>query len=149
MNVYTTSSYPFFNQLKDNFGQSLIFSLSVPIFNNLQYKSDISRAKLTIKNAQLNETLAENNLRQAIEQAYTDQVGASKNYVATKEQLLFEEKFYNDIQKQLKQGMATMTDYLIGEDNYYQAVVANLQAKYEYLFKTKVLAFYTGESLIK
>ena len=147
--VTTTANYPFFNQLKDNFGQSLIFNLSIPIFNNLQFQSDISKAKLAVKNSKLNESLAENTLRQAIEQAYTDQLAACKNYLATKEQLLYEEKYFNDIQKQLKQGMATMTDYLVGQNNYFGAKVSNVQARYEYMFKTKVLAFYTGESLIK
>jgi len=147
--VTSTSGYPLANQFSDNFSQSISINLSVPIFNDLIYKSDVKKAKLAIKNAQLNESLVQNQLRQAIEQAYTDQAGAYKNYDATKEQLIYEEKYYNDIQKQLRQGMATMTDYVVGKNNYYLAVVSNLQAKYQYIFKTKVLAFYTGEPLIK
>ncbi len=147
--VTNTSGYPLFNQFKDNFGQSIALNLSIPIFNNLQFKSDIKKAHLAIKNAQLNESLAGNMLRQAIEQAYTDQLGASKTYMATKEQMQYEEKYYNDLQKQLKQGMATMTDYLVAQNNYYGAVVSNVQAKYQYMFKSKVLAFYTGELIIK
>lgn len=149
VSVTNTSHYPFFNQFQDNFGQSFAFNLSIPIFNNLQFKSDIKKAQLAVKNAQLNESLAGNQLRQSIEQAYTDQLAASKNYIATKEQLLYEEKYYNDIQKQLQQGMATMTDYLVGQNNYFMAVVSNVQAKYQYMFKTKVLAFYTGELQIR
>lgn len=143
--VTTTSDYPFFNQISDNFGQSLALNLTVPIFNNLQYKNDMEKAKLAIRSAQLNESLTKNILRQAIEQAYTDQVTSCRNYLSTTQQLAYEEKYYNDIQKQSRQGMATMTDYTVAQNNYYGAQVSNVQAKYEYLFKTKVLAFYTGE----
>ena len=104
--------------------------------------------KIAIENARLNEQAVKNTLRKNVEQAYTDQVAASKNYLATKEQLFAETRSYTDMQKKLNAGLANVTDFLVEENNYYKAVLANLQAKYEYIYKTKVVEFYSGVPLI-
>lgn len=143
----TTSRYPFVNQFKDNFSQLVSLNLSVPIFNNYRARNNIRLSKLAIQNAQLNEQATKNTLRKNIEQAYTDQLAAGKNYIASKEQLNSETRVYADMEKKYYAGLASATDYLIEQNNYYKAALANLQAKYEYIFKTKVIDFYTGTPL--
>jgi outer membrane protein len=86
-------------------------------------------------------------LRKNIEQAYTDQAAAHKNFVATTEQLASETRAYTDMEKKFNVGLASATDFLIEKNNYYKAVFANLQSKYEYIFKTRVVDFYTGTPL--
>ena len=139
--------YPFFTQFGNNFSQLISLNLSVPIFNNYKARNNIKLARLAVENTRLNEQAVKNTLRKNVEQAYTDQLAAGKNFAATKEQLMAETRAYNDMQVKLRVGLASVTNYLIEENNYYKAVLANLQAKYEYLFKTKVLAFYTGTPL--
>ena len=70
-----------------------------------------------------------------------------KNYLATKEQLVAETRSYTDMHKKLNVGLASVTEFLIEENNYYKSVFANLQARYEYIYKTKVVEFYTGSPL--
>ena len=82
-----------------------------------------------------------------METAYTNQVAGGKNYLATKEQLLSETRAYNDMKKKYIVGLDNVTDYLIEENKYYKAVMSNLQAKYQYIFETKIVNFYTGSSL--
>ncbi len=149
--VYSTSAtsarYPFFRQLGDNFGEGLSLNLSVPIFNNLQFKSDIARSKVTIKAARLNENLVKNQLRKNIEIAYTDQLAASKNYMATGQQLVSEERSYRETSVKFKAGLITATDLFVEKNNFTKATLAHLQAKYQFMFKTKVVAFYSGNSI--
>ena len=144
-----TQAYPFFDQYRDNFSQAIALSLSVPIFNNFKARNNIHLAKIAIENARLNEQAIKNNLRKNVEQAYTDQLAASKNYMATREQLIAETRAYTDMQKKLNVGLINVTDFLVEENNYYKVMLANLQAKYEYIFKTKVVDFYTGTPLIQ
>ncbi len=143
----STGHYPFFTQFKDNFGQLIALNLSVPIFNNFKARNNIKLAKIAVENARLNEQAVKNNLRKNVEQAYTDQVTALKNYLATKEQLVAQTRSYTDMHKKLNVGLASVTEFLIEENNYYKSVFANLQARYEYIFKTKVVEFYTGSPL--
>lgn len=138
------SSYPFLRQLNDNFGQGLSLNLSIPIFNNLIYKSEVERSRIAMKIASLNESLVKNGIRKGVEQAYTDQLNAGKKIVATQEQLAAEQRSYHDAEVKFKAGIMNATDFFIEKSNYDRAMFAHLSAKYEYLFKTKIVAFYTG-----
>ena len=142
-----TQHYPFFDQFKDNFSQLISFNLSVPIFNNYKARNNIRLSKIAVENARLNEQAVKNTLRKNVEQAYTDQLAAYKNFMATVEQLNSETRAYTDMEKKFNVGLASATDYLVEKNNYYKAILANLQAKYEYIFKTKVVDFYTGTPL--
>jgi len=143
----TTSPYPFWNQMNDNFSQILSFSLTVPLFNNMQVKSAISKSKIGIENARLNEESVQVQLRKVIEQVYTDQTGAAKKLLAVNEQELSEERTYGDMEKKFNAGMASTTDYLIEKNNLNKAKLSKVSAKYDYVYKTKVVDFYLGKPI--
>ncbi len=145
----STQKYPFFNQFKDNFSQLVSINLSVPIFNNYKSSNNIQLAKIAIENAKLNEQAVKNTLRKNIEQAYTDILAASKNYMASAEQLNSETKAYIDMEKKFNAGLASATDYLVEKTNYYKSNIAFVQSKYNLYFKIKVVDFYTGTPLAK
>ncbi|MFI5221018.1 MAG: TolC family protein [Bacteroidia bacterium] len=141
------SDYPLMNQFSDNFAQAIGLSLTVPIFNNLQGKYGIDKAKIAIQNAKLNEQAAKVQLRKNIEQANTDLNAAIKNYAAAEDGLKAETRSYNDLEKKFGLGMANATDFLVEKNNFLKAELALLQAKYNFIFKSKVVDFYTGKSL--
>ena len=70
--VSENRSNPLFTQFKNNFGEILSVGLTVPIFNNFQGKYGIERAKISYQYTRLNEDAAKLQLRQNIEQAYTE-----------------------------------------------------------------------------
>jgi outer membrane protein len=143
----TTSGYPVWNQFSDNFGQVLGFSLTVPLFNNFQVKSAIAKSKIAIENAKLNEESVKVQLRKTIEQAYTDQSGATKKLVAADEQEKSEGRTFEDMQKKFAAGMASTTDFLVEKNNYNKAMLAKASSKYDYIYKTKVVDFYLGKPI--
>jgi len=143
----TKSDYPISNQFSDNFGQILGFNLTIPIFNNFQAKYTTQKAKIGIATAQLNEQATKNALRKSVEQAYTDLVGAGNKYLATQEQLRSETCAYTDMEKKFSNGMNSATDYLVEKNNYLKAEQTLVQAKYDYLFKSKVIDFFSGKPI--
>ena len=145
--IVQKQNYPFGNQLKDNFGQILSLSLSVPIFNNYQGKYGIEKAKINLQSAKLNEESVKIQLRKTIEQAYTDLNAAVKNYAAAKEGYRSEEKAYNDMEKKYNLGLITATDFLIEKNNFEKSSLALVQAKYNYIFSVKILDFYQGKPI--
>ncbi len=145
--ITNSSNYPFFRQINDNFSQGISLNLSVPIFNNFLNKNEIKKSEIAIQVANLNEKLVKNQLRKNIEIAYTDQLAASKNYIATKEQLASEELSYRNVTVKFKAGIINTTDFFVEKTIYNKALLAHLQAKYQYLFKTKIVNFYLGNSI--
>ncbi len=141
--------YPFFSQFRDNFSQLIALNLTVPIFNNYRARNGVRLSQIAVRNARLNEQAVRNNLRKNIETACANQLAGSRNYVATREQLLAETRAYENMRRKYNVGLANVTDYLIQQNNYFKAMLANLQARYTYIFQTKVVGFYSGTPLTR
>ena len=145
--VPVTSPYAFTGQLSDNFAQSLLFSLTVPIFTNLQTKAGVDRARINIEQVQLNQTSTKNDLRKSVEQAYTDLKAANKKYIASQEQVSYSQISYNNILARYNEGLSTANDLFIENGNFVSAKSQLIQSKYDYIFKQKVLDFYLGRPI--
>ena len=143
----TKGNYSIGSQFKDNFGQVLGLSLTIPIFSNFQAKYGVDKAKINLLNAKLNEQATKNQLRKSIEQAYTDLAAAAKNYASVEDGFKSEEKAYNDMEKKYNLGIATATDFLIEKNNCEKAMFSVVQAKFNYIFKSKIVDFYLGKPL--
>ncbi len=138
---------PFFPQLWNNLGESIGLNLSIPIYSNRQLKSNIERAKINALSAQLDEQNTRLQLRKTIEQSYTDLRNSIKKYEAVKEQISAAELSYQNMERKYNVGMMTAIDYLIEKNNYFQAQSNGIQAKYDYIFKSKILDFYQGKPI--
>jgi outer membrane protein len=138
---------PFFPQLWTNLGESIGLNLSIPIYSNRQLKSNIERAKINALNVQLDEQNTRLQLRKTIEQSYTDLRNSIKKYEAVKEQISAAELSYQNMERKYNVGMSTAIDYLIEKNNYFQAQSNGIQAKYDYIFKSKILDFYQGKPI--
>ncbi|MEI7980098.1 MAG: TolC family protein [Bacteroidota bacterium] len=145
--IVNPEGYPFFTQIWDNIGQSFNLGLSIPIYSNRQIKSNIDRAKINAMSAQLNEQNTKNVLRKSVEQTYTDMKAAAKKYDATKEQLAAVKAAYTNAEKKYTVGVMNATDFLIQKNSYTQSQSNLIQAKYDYIFKSKILDFYQGKAI--
>jgi outer membrane protein len=138
---------PFFPQLWTNLGESIGLNLSIPIYSNRQLKSNIERAKINALSVQLDEQNTRLQLRKTIEQSYTDLRNSIKKYEAVQEQIRAAELSYQNMERKYNVGMSTAIDYLIEKNNYFQAQSNGIQAKYDYIFKSKILDFYQGKPI--
>ncbi|HZX61754.1 MAG TPA: TolC family protein [Bacteroidales bacterium] len=138
---------PFFPQLWTNLGESIGLNLYIPIYSNRQLKSNIERAKINALSVQLDEQNTRLQLRKTIEQSYTDLRNSIKKYEAVKEQISAAELSYQNMERKYNVGMSTAIDYLIEKNNYFQAQSNGIQAKYDYIFKSKILDFYQGKPI--
>jgi outer membrane protein len=137
----------FFNQLWNNLGESLGLGLSIPIYSNRQIRSNIDRATINAMTARLNEQNTKNQLRKSIEQTYTDLINAMKKFEATREQLTYSEISYKNMEIKFNIGLVPATDFIVEKKNYMQAQSTLIQAKYNYLFTSKILDFYLGKPI--
>lgn len=145
MPYYT--AYPFFEQFKDNASTAMQFSLSIPIFNSLSAQHGIRIAKWQKSRTELGLTLAENQLYKEIQQAYTDAVGALEKYRSAQSSLTSANEAFTYAQQKFSAGATTSVDYTTAKNNQIIAQSMVVQAKYEYIFKVKILDFYGGQPI--
>jgi len=138
----------FENQFKDNQSRYLAFALNIPIFNGYQTSSNISRAKIMAEDARYNYELSKNNLRKTIEQAYSDARAGYKTYTATQKSLSSFEESFRYTEQKFNVGLTNSVDYNLAKTQLTAAESELVRAKYDYIFKTKILDFYMGKPLM-
>ncbi|WP_420318793.1 TolC family protein [Ekhidna sp.] len=139
-----SSTVPLSTQYDNNLSKRLTLSLNVPIFNGFRTRSDIQRSKITLQQAEINKTEQQNILYQNIETAYRNALAASKTYTASQRQVAALEETYRAVENQYNNGAANFTDYQVALNNLYQARTDLSRAKFDYIFRKKVLEFYQG-----
>lgn len=137
-----------FNQLNDNLGYGIGLSVNIPIFNGFKNDASVERAKV-------NKLISENNLenqklqlQQTIEQAFLDAKAAAKTFEAAQVSLDAQQEAFKNAQVSYDYGSMTQFDFDQVRNRLVNAEGAMIRAKFDYVFKTKVLKFYYGESIV-
>lgn len=138
----------FLTQFKTNLYQYLSLNLSIPIFNNMNAQIGIKKAKLNLQSASINEATVKSNLFKVINQAIEDFNAANKTLTYTKQALSAATDTYTVIQKKYNIGQSTATELYQALSDMNQAQFDAIHAKYDFIFKTKIIDFYLGKSLI-
>lgn len=139
--------YGFNDQVKDNLYKSVSVTLSIPIFNNFNARSALQRAMITNERAKINAREVENILRQTVETSYNNAVAASKSYNASLRQVAAREEAYRMAKQRFDIGAANYVEYQVAENDLFQARSELTRAKYEFIFRKKVLDFYLGKPI--
>ncbi|RYZ81472.1 MAG: TolC family protein [Moraxellaceae bacterium] len=145
--IPTYGPYPFSDQIKDNISRSFGFSLQIPILNGFQVRNNVGRAMLTHQNAQLQSEIAKQELYQNIQQSYTDARAAEKRFNAATRQLTSFELAFRNSQRRFDAGVMNTTDFNVAKNNFARAQSDLIQAKFDYIFRLKVLDFYQGRAI--
>jgi outer membrane protein len=99
------------------------------------------------KNAEINTLETENNLRQEVEQAFLDAKAASKSYFAAQNQVEALQESFRATEQRFNVGAANAVEYNVSKNNLNRAESDLIRAKYDYIFRAKVLDFYQGKVL--
>ncbi|MDO7886796.1 TolC family protein [Hymenobacter cheonanensis] len=137
----------YWDQLNQNLGQQVQFALSVPILNGLQVRTNVQRTIIAAEQAQLQAEQARLTLRQSIEQAYADARAAQLQYAAAKRQVAALTLTQRNSEIRFNNGLLSGTEFNVAKNNLNYAVSNQLQAKYTFIFRRKVLDFYQGKPL--
>jgi outer membrane protein len=141
------NGYGIGDQFSDNLSKFLSFRLSIPIFNGYQTRSNVQRSMIQKKQAEITAKETRNTLRQTIETAHNDVLAAARTYNASLTQVQATEEAYRTAQKRHDLNAISNIDYQIAENNLFQAKSDLLRAKYDYIFKLKIIDFYQGKNL--
>jgi len=137
----------FSTQVKDNFNQFIGFGLSIPIFNGLAARSSVRRAKINFQNSVINEQLAKNNLNKVINQAVYDLRAAEKRYYSAQSAFQSSKEAFNVIEQRYTVGLVNSLDYNQAQTNLNKAQFDQIQARYDFIFRSKVIDYYLGNPI--
>ncbi len=138
---------PYGKQLNKNLSYAFGASLNIPIYNKYQTQTAVKQSKLNYQLAVLMEKQSETDLFNNIQQAYIKAQAAIENYKAAQRNFETAKKSYDYALERLAVGSVNQLEVNLAKTNLETAQSKYTQAKYEYLFNTKLLDFYQGKKI--
>ena len=133
------------DQLNVNKGHSINMNISIPIFNRNQTKAQVKKSKILEETTNLALEQAKINLESTIQRAFTDARAALKSYEAAQLSLQSQEVAFQNSQERFIIGALNSFDLEQSRLRLINARSSLINAKYDFIFKTKVLDFYLGK----
>ncbi len=143
----TLKDQPYFDQLDKNFGQNVGIQLQVPIYNNSRNSINIERAKVGILNARLQSDLTKQQLKVDIQNAIASARAAQRSYEASKKTVEAASAAFQNAEKQYELGAINTFQYTTARNTKDMAEIDLVVAKYDFVFRTKIIDFYLGKEI--
>jgi outer membrane protein len=144
---FTTATKPLFTQYGNNIQANFGVGMAVPIFNGYTAKTNIQKAKIGLINQQVSFDSDKQKLKQDIYTAYEQARAASQKYMASNRSREAAQRALDFAVKRYEVGMINTFEYTSVLNNVYTASANTLAAKYDYMFKLKILDYYMGNPL--
>ena len=142
-----SESNSFFQQINDNKGHGFNLNITIPLFSRFQNKTAVAKSKIQEDNAKLNLDKTKLDIESNIQRAYTDAQAAMKTFIASNKSLEARQLSFDNARERYDIGALNAFEL---DQNRVQLVNAGanlIKAKFDFIFKTKVLDFYMGKPL--
>ena len=142
-----SESNSFFQQINDNKGHGFNLNITIPLFSRFQNKTAVSKSEIQEDNAKLNLDKTKLDLESNIQRAYTEAQAAMKTFIASNKSLEARQLSFDNARERYDIGALNAFEL---DQNRVQLVNAEanlIKAKFDFIFKTKVLDFYMGKPL--
>ena len=139
----------FSDQIDENKGHSFGLNLSIPIFNRFRTNNAVKRSRIMLQKAELDLKNSKADLKDKIYQAYADKEGAYKTYLASLKTTKARKEAYTYAKEKHEVGLLNSFDLSQMQTNLENAKTEVIRAKYDCIFKIKILEFYFGMPIDK
>ena len=145
LNVSLATSFG--EQFRNNAGQYVYASLSIPIFNRLNTLTNIRRQRNNVKRAEEELEYRSNELQRLIQEAITDQENSRKETEKMKAKVESDSIASRLTIRKYEEGLASSIDVQTQTVTLLQSKAQLLQCRLTYLYKTRILNYYKGTPL--
>lgn len=142
LDLYTNDNFT--KQIDNNFGQSISLSVNIPIFNKGNTRVNVNKAKINQEIAKIKLEDTKRALRENIERAYLNAKSTLKEYEAAEKSLEAQELSFKFAKERYQIGATNSFDFDQVKNRLISARAKVINAKYNFVFRTKVLEFYYG-----
>ena len=137
----------FSDQLSQNGRKTIGFSLSIPIFNRFQIRNGLKSTRLGIQNQQLAIENSKKVLFKEIQQAYFNATAAQEKYIASTKSVKASKEAFKYAEDRYNAGKSTVFEFNEAKIKYARSLAEQVQSKYNFIFRAKILDFYNGTPL--
>ena len=134
------------SQFDLNAGESIGLQLNIPILNGWSSRVGIKKSKLNVLRSKNLLDQTKMDLENTIYQALNDAKGAMKSYEAAKKSEIARKTAYEYAKERFENGALNTINYFQAQQLFETSQSELIKAKYDYIFKIKVLEFYFGIS---
>jgi len=145
--IINSPTTPYFDQFSNNFGQSVGLRLSIPILNGFSQQIAVQRQKLVIDNQTIAFDKAKLQLRSDVQTSLTNLIAAKKQYAVAVKVFSAQKLAYEALEKKLAIGASNTFEISQSKSTLDTAERDVTVAKFDYLFKQKIVEFYEGKQL--
>ena len=135
---------PYFVQLKNNGGEYVQLSLSIPIFDRLSSHSNIARKKNAYDRAQADYEQALQTVEAEVRRAIADRDGSADALRQADTRAELQQEAFSLNTKRFEQGLISSIEYQTASNNYLNALAEQLNARLQYFIKNSVVNYYGG-----
>jgi len=147
VDIPTFDNTPYFDQLHQNFGQNVGFSLSVPIYNNGRNSINVDLARVGILNAKVQSEQTKQQLKSEVQQAIANVRAARRTLEASEKSVAANRVAFENAEKRFNLGAINTLQLTTARNNVDIAETDLIVSKYDYLFRLKIIDFYLGREL--
>jgi len=145
--IPTLVNTPFGTQFQNNFRQTVFLNLNVPIFNGWQAQYNVKQAKINLETQQLNEYNAALTLKQNVYKAHNNAINSIQKFYAAQRAADAAQRALDFAKKRYDLGLTSTVDLLVTQNSAFAASSNLVGAKYDLIFKLKVIDYYLGKEL--
>ena len=134
-------------QMKSNLSTPAGVTVSIPIYDQRQTKTAVSKARLQQQQAELDLLDQQKQLYQTIEGYWLDATTSQQKFKAATANVESEEQSYYLLSEQFRLGLKNIIELMTGKDKLLSAQQNKLQSKYMTILNRQMLNFYQGETI--
>ncbi|MDR2138439.1 MAG: TolC family protein [Tannerella sp.] len=138
---------PFGDQLRQNERKTVGLTLTIPIFNRFEVRNSVRSARVAILNRELMMENAKKVLYKEIQQAYFNATAAQEQYIASAKAVEAGREAFTCAEERYSAGKSSVFEYGEAKTKYAQSLSQQAQAKYNFIFRAKILDFYNGRPI--
>jgi outer membrane protein len=142
---FTNASY--FEQLGENLNGSVSLGLTIPIYDKGATKTQIESARLRMITQEISNKQVKQTIEADVQRAFQDVKAAAKQLQAAERTTNASQQAFNNTQKRYELGASSLLEFNTSRNNLATAEQNLIIAKYDYIFKLKILDFYQGKKI--
>jgi outer membrane protein len=144
---YNVRTIDYLEQIDQNFGQSIGLTINIPIYQNGRVRLGVERARLNVINMQLQQNQVRQQLKNDIQTAIANARAARKQLDAAQKTFDATKIAFENTEKRHQLGAVNTLDLTTARNNLDIAENDLTVARYDYIFKLKIIDFYEGKPL--
>lgn len=142
-----SSNASFTNQLNRNGSESVGLNLSIPIFNRMATRNQVRSARIAVEDQQLALDKSKQTLYKEIQQAYYNAVAAHDKFRSSGKSVEASQLAFKYEEQKYSAGKSTSFQFNDAKVRLVKSLSEQIRAKYDFIFRSKILDFYNGQLL--